>query len=299
MRQKIGLPVCLIAGPMVLTLLFFGSAAAQKQNPIPAQAEGIRGSEIDVTMLSSQPKLYVSVREPNGLPVTESATVKLSCPLSNVNVSGSTNDTALAEFANIPAGDCFVEVSAPGYQTSRERAVVTQATSSVHQYLYVYLHSSSETASSARTLVPMDVLKEMDVGTEAMRKNRGDDARKHLLKAAQRAPQNADVQYLLGQLESSQNKMDGARARYEQAIALSPAHEHALVALGELQLRNNNAGDASTTFEKAVQANTCRIARTFFWQARICNSGNSQAPSHRCKEPSNLAGTSCPWGMRC
>ena len=47
MRQKIRLPVCLIAGPAALTLLFFGPAAGQKQNPIPAQAEGIRGSEID------------------------------------------------------------------------------------------------------------------------------------------------------------------------------------------------------------------------------------------------------------
>ena len=105
MRQKIRLPVCLIAGPAALTLLFFGSAAAQKQNPIPTQAGGMRGSEIDLTLLSSSPKLYVSVREPNGLPVTENATVKLSCPLSNVDVSGPTNDTALAEFANIPAGD--------------------------------------------------------------------------------------------------------------------------------------------------------------------------------------------------
>src|ERR1700732_4040540 len=227
MRQKIRLPVCLIAGPAALTLLFFGSAAAQKQNPIPTQAGGMRGSEIDLTLLSSSPKLYVSVREPNGLPVTENATVKLSCPLSNVDVSGPTNDTALAEFANIPAGDCFVEVSAPGYKPSRERAVVAQATSSAHQYLYVYLHSTSEAANSARTPVSMDVLKEIDAGTEAMRKNRPEDARKHLLKAAQRAPQNADVQYLLGQLESSQNKMDTARARYEQAIALSPTHQQA------------------------------------------------------------------------
>jgi tetratricopeptide (TPR) repeat protein len=297
MRQKIGLPACLIAGPMVLTLLFFGSAAAQKQNPIPAQAEGIRGSEIDVTMLSSStPKLYVSVREPNGLPVTESAAVKLSCPLSNVNVSGPTNDTALAEFANIPAGDCFVEVSATGYQTSRERAVVTQASSSVHQYLYVYLHSTSEAASSARTPISMNVLKEIDAGTEAMRKNRAEDARKHLLKAAQSAPQNADVQYLLGQLESSQNKMDAARARYEQAVALSPAHEHALVALGELQLRNNNAGDASTTLEKAVQANTMSYRAHFFLATAYLQQRKFASAKPQVQRAIELSGDKLPMG---
>jgi tetratricopeptide (TPR) repeat protein len=113
----------------------------------------------------------------------------------------------------------------------------------------------------------MNVLKEINEGTEAMRKNRAEDARKHFLKAAQRVPQNADVQYLLGQLESSQNKMAAARARYEQAIALSPAHEHALLALGEMQLRNENTGDASTTLEKAVQANTMSYRAHFFLAA--------------------------------
>jgi tetratricopeptide (TPR) repeat protein len=251
---------------MALTLLFFGSAVAQ--NPTSSQFEGIRGSGMDVSMLESSGfKLYVSVREPNGLPVTENATVKLSCPLNNVNVSGPTKDTAQTQFSHIPAGDCFVEVSAPGYKTSRERAVVTQATASFPQYLYVYLHSASEVANSARTPISTSALKEIDKGTEAMHKNRAEEARKHFLKAAQSAPQNPDVQYLLGQVESSQNNMDAARARYEQAIALSPAHEHALLALGEIQLRNKNAGNATTTLEKAVQANTMSYRAHFFLAA--------------------------------
>lgn len=220
---------------------------------------------MDVAMLASSGfKLYVSVREPNGLPVTENATVKLSCPLNNVNISGPTKDTAQTEFANIPAGDCFVEVSAPGYKTSRERAVVAQATS---QYVYVYLHSASEATNSARTPISMGVLKEIDKGTEAMHKNRADEARKHFLKAAQSAPQNPDVQYLLGQLEAGQNNTDAARARYEQAIALSPAHEHALLALGELQLHSQNVGNAATTLEKAVQANTMSYRAHFYLAA--------------------------------
>src|ERR1700733_8144335 len=164
MRPTIRLPICLITGPMALTLLFFGSAVAQ--NPTSSQFEGIRGSGMDVSMLESSGfKLYVSVREPNGLPVTENATVKLSCPLNNVNVSGLTKDTAQTQFSHIPAGDCFVEVSAPGYKTSRERAVVTQGTAGIPQYLYVYLHSTSETANSARRPVSTSVLKEIDKGT--------------------------------------------------------------------------------------------------------------------------------------
>jgi TolA-binding protein len=265
-RQTIRLPIGLITGPMALTLLFFGSASGQ--NPMSSQTEGIRGSGMDTSMLGpSGFKLYVSVREPSGVPVTENASVKLSCPMNNVNVSSPTKDTAQTEFSHIPAGDCFVEVSAPGYKTSREHAVVTQATAAIPQYLYVYLHSASEAANSARTPISTSVLKEIDKGTEAMHKNRAEEARKHFLKAAQSAPQNPDVQYLLGQLESNQNNMDAARARYEQAIVLSPAHEHALLALGEIQLRNKNAGDATTTLEKAVQANTMSYRAHFFLAA--------------------------------
>ena len=266
MRQKIGLPVCLIAEPLALVLLLCGSVAGQSQPaPIAAQADNLRGVEADVSMLPSNSKIYVSVREPTGIPITENATVKVSCPLRNVDVRGVTNDTAQVEFSNIPAGDCFVEVSAPGYKTSRERALVSPSTtSSVREYIYVYLHSTSEAASSLSTPTPMNVLKEINEGTEAMRKNHAQEARKHFVKAAQRAPQNAEVQYLLGQLESSQNNMDAARARYEQAIALSPAHEHALLALGEMQLRDEHAGDASATLEKAVQANTMSYRAHFF-----------------------------------
>ena len=183
---------------------------------------------------------------------------------------------------------------------SRERAVVAQATSSVHQYLYVYLHSTSEAANSARTPISMNVLKEIDEGTEAMRKSRPEDARKHLLKAAQRAPQNADVQYLLGQLESSQNKMDAARARYEQAIALSPTHEHALVALGELQLREQQCGGCEYDTRKSRTGKYHVVSRALFSGKRVSATAEIRERQATCaKRHRTQRRTSCPWGMRC
>jgi tetratricopeptide (TPR) repeat protein len=236
----------------------------------------------DSVVGASASNVYVSVREPNGLPVTESATVKLSCPLAGVNLSGPTKDTALAQFSNVPAGDCWVEVSAPGYKAARERALVADSLMSRNQYVYVYLHSASERAASGtRTQVSLSILKEMDKGTEAMRKNRADDARKHFLKAAESAPQNPDVQYLLGVLESKQKNIDAASARYERAIALYPAHEHALLGLGEIQLRNKHAAEAAATLEKAVQANTMSYRAHFYLAAAYLQLGNyASAKSH-------------------
>ncbi len=257
----------LLSGLIICALLTAGRAGGQADQ-MPSVLGAIDSHPGDSVRGASAANVYVSVREPNGLPVTESATVTLSCPLQGVKLSGPTKSTALAQFSNIPAGDCFVEVSAPGYKTTRERAPVTDSLVSINQYVYVYLHPASESGPAiGKPKVSLDVLKEMDKGTEAMRKNHPDDARKHLLKAADSSPQNPDVQYLLGTLEISQNHSEAAAERFQKAIALYPTHEHALLALGALQLRNKDTGDAVNTLEKAVQANTMSYRSQYYLAA--------------------------------
>ena len=191
----------------------------------------------------------------------------------------------------------MIEVNAPGYKPAHERALVVDSLMSRNQYVYVYLHLTSESApSGGRTQVSLNVLKEIDKGTEAMHKNRAEEARKHFLKAAQSAPQNPDVQYLLGQLESSQNNTDAARARYEQAIVLSPAHEHALLALGEIQLRNKQFRDATTTLEKAVQANTMSYRAHFFLAAAYLQQRKFTSAKPHAQRAIELSGDKLPMG---
>lgn len=267
MNDRSRLLLGLLSVLIISTLLIAPRAFAQADQG-PAQMGGTSSHPGDNVRGASASNVFVSVREPNGLPVTESATVSLSCPLQGVKLTGPTKDTALAQFSNIPAGDCFVEVSAPGYKTARERAPVADSLVSINQYVYVYLHPASETGVVAgKPKVSLDVLKEIDKGTEAMHKNHSEDARKHLLKAAQSAPQNPDVQYLLGTLELSQNHLDAAGERFQHAIALYPTHEHALLALGALQLQNNHAAEASATLEKAVQANTMSYRSQYYLAA--------------------------------
>jgi tetratricopeptide (TPR) repeat protein len=255
----VGYSILAVMAGLLLSLPMLG------QNPMPSQSAGIRGSSLDVQSQASGSGLNISVREPNGLPVTQSVTVKLSCPLMNVQASGPTVENGLAQFSNVPEGDCFVEVSGPGYKTARERAVVVNSQSGIRQAVYIYLHSDSEVPTvSSKTAVSLDVLKEMDRGSEAMRKSHPDDARKHFLKAAEHAPQNPDVQYLLGTLEANQNNSAAAKQHYERAIALYPTHEHALLDLGEMQLRENHAAEAAATLERAVQANILSFRAQFY-----------------------------------
>ena len=272
------------------TLVLTGQAAGQADQG-PSKL-GAAGSQAGGSLVLAPPaNVYVSVREPNGLPVTENATVKLLCPQAGINMSGATNDTALAQFPNIPAGECVVEVGAPGYKPAHERTLVADSLKPDDQYVYVYLHPSSESATSwAHTQVPLNVLKEMDKGTEAMRKNRGDEARKHFLKAEESAPQNPDVQYLLGLLDSSFKDQDAASARYERAISLYPAHEHALVALGEIQLRKKNAREAAATLEKAVRANTMSYRAQLYLAAALLQQGDYTGAKPHAQKAVELAG---------
>jgi tetratricopeptide (TPR) repeat protein len=159
------------------------------------------------------------------------------------------------------------------------------------QYVYVYLHPSSEGATTwAHTQVSLNVLKEMDKGTQAMRKNHADEARKHFLKAEETAPQNPDVQYLLGLLESSLKDQDAASARYERAVSLYPTYEHALVALGEIQLRNKNAREAAATLEKAVRANTMSYRAQLYLAAALMQQGDYTRAKPHAQKAVELAG---------
>jgi tetratricopeptide (TPR) repeat protein len=285
--------VRVISKVLFCTLLFAGRAAGQADQG-PSQLGGIDMHPGDSVRGASASNVYVSVREPNGLPVTESATVRLSCPLAGVNLTGPTKDTALAQFSNIPAGDCVIEVSAPGYKPSHERALVADSLMSRNQYVYVYLHLASESAAAGRTQVSLSVLKEMDKATEAMHKNHADDARKHLLKAADSAPQNPDVQYLLGTLEARQKNNDAASARFERAIGLYPAHEHALLALGEIQLRSKQVPEATATLEKAVHANTMSYQAQFYLAAAFLQQRNYASAKPHAQKAVELAGGKIP-----
>ncbi len=82
--------------------------------------------------------VYVSVRESTGLPVTTNATVKLTCPLAGIDVSGPVQGQgAQVQFRNVAAGDCNIEVSAPGYRTSKDHTEVTQSMTSHNQYVFI------------------------------------------------------------------------------------------------------------------------------------------------------------------
>jgi tetratricopeptide (TPR) repeat protein len=200
--------------------------------------------------------LLVSVREPGGTPLSASAAVKLYVK-GGLHLKQHTQDNATATFSKISAGEYEIEVSAFGYKTSSEHAIVYSNRAQTR--IYVYLHRQGEAfaanAAGAMPIMTPHLQHELEKGLEKMQKQQYAAARAQFQKAIQLAPGNPQVQYLFGMLEYTQGHLDAARAKFQTALAIFPSHEGALVALGELQLRTGDPLDATATLEKAYETN--------------------------------------------
>jgi len=246
----------LIFGPLAAfaaSLLFVPAAAAEDNTGIPGDPSFANTA----TWRAPSANLFVSVRESTGLPVGTNAIVKLSCPLAGIDVSGPAQGAgAQVQFRNVPVGDCNIEVIAQGYRSAKDRTEVTQSMTSHNQYVFIYMHPESESATAAARppVVPLGLIKEMDKAMEAMQKKHDEDARKHLAKAAKISPTNPDVAYLRGMLELEHHDLPAAE-QFFQTASSSRSQERVLLGLGYVQVQMNQAGAAAQTLEKALQLN--------------------------------------------
>jgi tetratricopeptide (TPR) repeat protein len=217
---------------------------------------GVSSSSVSLTSAGSS--VFVGVREASGIPLAQPPMVKLVCPLSGLTLSRPAKDGGpIAQFVHVPAGDCKVEVSAAGYKPAIEHTEVMQSVTNRVQYVYVYLHPESEPGTGARpAVVPDKALKEIDKGMAAMQNKHDAEALKHLTKASQLAPANADVAYLLGVLALNGKDLAVAGQHFQMAVNYAPAHVRALMELGYVQAETGQWNSAVQTLERALQVNT-------------------------------------------
>jgi len=248
---------------------------------------GVSSSAVSLTSAGSS--VFVGVREASGIPLAQPPMVKLVCPLSGLTLSRPAKDGGpIAQFVHVPAGDCKVEVSAAGYKPAVEHTEVLQSVTNRVQYVYVYLHPESELGTGARpAVVPDKALKEIDKGMAAMQNKHDAEALKHLTKASQLAPANADVAYLLGVLALNGKDLAAAGQHFQTAVKYAPTHDRALVELGYVQLETSQWNSAVQTLERALQVNTAS-SRTHLLlanaYAQLHNYSKAQEHAQRAEE---------------
>src|SRR5262249_31261224 len=74
--------------------------------------------------LGAKGQIHVRVQEGGGSPFGRLATVTLRSSSGLTNTTTSTSDAGQALFTGLPAGQYMIEVSAPGYRTEQEQAII-------------------------------------------------------------------------------------------------------------------------------------------------------------------------------
>jgi TolA-binding protein len=273
-----------------ILFLLASLASAQKPSPGPVRTNNPSPMQGPVTLL-------VNVRDSMGVPTSSPALVRVSASVGSYNVQSSTQDGAVATFPGVAPGDYEIEVRCVSYKSATERLSITAI--GTNYTIYIYLQPDAETSGPAGppngVVMTPKLQSEIDKGVDAMRKSQFETAKTHFAKAAQMAPANPDVAYLLGTAELALQHPDLARQQFERALTINPSHEKALLSLGELQLRAGDTQSAITTLEKAYMVNGAGWRTHLLLAAAYAKAGKlTEAESHATRAVNLAQGKAAP-----
>jgi tetratricopeptide (TPR) repeat protein len=196
----------------------------------------------------------ISVRvQQGGAPFGRLATVTLRSPSQLTNITTSTSDAGQAVFIGLPAGQYLVEVSAPGYRTVQEQAII--AADGEKEDIFVAMVADTSEMGQPRpggAVLAPKALRETEKGLQALQARKLDEAEVHLKRALQLAPGFPDVNYLMGMLWMQRHDAGQARGYLEKAVQLAPKHAAALLALGEVEYLQRDYPHAIVSLEQSA-----------------------------------------------
>lgn len=183
------------------------------------------------------------------------ALVRLREPTTMQESWDSTGERSDAIFSGLSPGTYDVEVSAVGYHTQVAHAEVYNEP--IQYSVQVILKPDAEAAAdaSAAPEISAKVRREADEGQLALQAGKLSDAEKHLRKALKKAPDDSQVNYLLGATMLRGKHEQEAEQFFRTAISLYPAHIPALTALGGMLLERKDVPGGVKLLEQAVAAN--------------------------------------------
>jgi tetratricopeptide (TPR) repeat protein len=166
-----------------------------------------------------------------------------------------TNDQSEASFGDMPFGHYDIEVSAVGYITERKELQVISALNTVNLEIVLQRDPAAFKLDVDEAL-PTKARKETKHAVSALKSGNLKQAQRWLDAAYQLAPDNADLNFLMGYLRYQQKDFDHAQTYLGTAANLNPRDVQSLTLLGRLGLQREDYITASSTLEKAVAADS-------------------------------------------
>jgi tetratricopeptide (TPR) repeat protein len=204
------------------------------------------------TLGGASGQISVRVQE-GGAPFGSLASVTLRSPSQLTNITTNTSDAGQALFMGLPAGQYTVEVSAPGYRTVQEQAII--AADGEKEDIFVAMVPDASGIGQQRpggAVLAPKALKETEKGLQELQAGKLDEAEAHLKRALQLAPGFPDVNYLMGMLWMQRHDAGQARGYLEKAVQLAPKHAAALLALGEVEYLQKDYPHAIESLEQSA-----------------------------------------------
>ena len=166
-----------------------------------------------------------------------------------------TSDRSEASFGDLPFGHYDIEVSAVGYLTAHKELQVISALNTVNEEIVLQRDPTAFRLDLDEGM-PTKARKETKHGISALKSGNLKQAQRWLDAAYQLAPENSDLNFLMGYLSYQQKDFDHAQTYLGAAANLNPRDAQSLTLLGRLGLQREDYVTASSTLEKAVAADS-------------------------------------------
>ena len=212
--------------------------------------ENRQGTNIDVTVFNEKSKK-----------LDRQSLVKLtSKELLSVNWQ-TTNELSEVIFGEIPTGHYDIEVSAVGYLPAHKEVQVISSWAPVKLEVNLQKDPAAANLNLEEAALPKSARKNAKHGVEALKSGKWNEANKNLEAAYKLAPENPDLNFLLGYVSYEKKDYGRASEYLGTATNLSPHNVQALTLLGRVGLQQADYGRAVSNLERAV------IADSDYWVA--------------------------------
>ncbi|MGA9510712.1 MAG: tetratricopeptide repeat protein [Candidatus Sulfotelmatobacter sp.] len=166
-----------------------------------------------------------------------------------------TTEQSVASFGDMPFGHYDIEVSAVGYITGHKEIEVISSINTVNLDIVLQPDPTALKLDVDQSM-PGKARKETKHGVSALKSGNLKQAQKWLDTAYQLAPDNSDLNFLMGYLRYQQKDFDHAQTYLGTATSLNPRDVQSLTLLGRLGLQKEDYVGASSILEKAVAADS-------------------------------------------
>lgn len=229
---------------MLLVALTSLCAAGQDQS-LTTQP-GVRGRGVG--------SLRVQVFDANHALLHTRALIRLREPTTGEEAWNTIQDHSETIFSGLSPGTYDVTVSAEGYRTTVAHAEILNQPDLYTVQVILQPDANATGNAPAAAEVSPAARKEVEAGQIAMQKGKFSDAEKHLRIALQQAPDDSQVNYLLGAALLRRKNVAEAVKYFTAAVSLNPKNIPALTTLGGLRLDEKDIAGGAKLLEQAVAA---------------------------------------------